>query len=243
MEKAENRNPKKKNDVLSVILKAPFFKRRFWISSNTAYWLRRRSFVLRISHALLHILCILIIAASGCDLFSTRTPEEPKSRQSSWIPPLSPNQAVLNMQNAVYERNVENYIQCLADTAFFRRSFIFIPDPQAASIHPELFSSWSREKERMVMLQLFALVPANAASFLVLEEEAWSIIGAEEAVYTARYRLEVHHNQPNLDTVYRGHLNWEMAPDSRGHWVIVKWTDNGVDTARSWSLLKGQLGG
>ncbi len=191
----------------------------------------------------LNIIMILVLLTVKCDLFSTRMPEEPKTRQSRWIPPLSPNQTVLNVQNAVYEKNTDNFMQCLADTSFYHKNFDFIPDPQIASLHQELFNSWNRDKERMVMLQLFALVQPDASSFLVLEEDTWNIIGAEEAVFSARYRLEVHHDQSNLDRVFRGYLIWEMAPDNRGHWVIIKWTDNSVEAARSWSFLKAQLGG
>ena len=74
----------------------------------------------------LQILCTLLI--SGCDIFTTRTPENPLNAGGIFTPPTSASLVIENLLNAIKEKNTENYILCLADTTRnARQSFQFYP--------------------------------------------------------------------------------------------------------------------
>ncbi len=190
------------------------------------------------------IALVVLIIVTGCDsLFSTREAESPSNSQSSWIPALTPEQVILNLQNAIYERSLENFKRCLIDSAYSQESYQFHPDPQVGADYSSIFTGWDQQKEETVMKQAFSLIPAGGSSFLVFSEDSWQVYSSAEAVYSAEYRLELHHTQVALDSVFRGNLIYTIKPDSRGEWSIQDWVDNGVSGSSSWSLLKALLGG
>ena len=190
------------------------------------------------------LLCCLLGALFLCtcdSLFSTREPEPPINPQSSWEPPLSPDQVLVNMQNALFERNLENFNRCLADPQN-QRFFVFVPDQEVANNYPTVFPDWTREDERRVMQQVFSIVHADSALFLSFPETVSEIITSDTAVYIRRYHLEIHHSQPTPPVVYEGQTEFWLA-DVNGEWSIYRWTDFAVAEFSPWSLLKASLGG
>ena len=196
---------------------------------------------MKFSHVSISWIFILLVACES--LFSTREPEPPKDPRSPWIPPLSPEQVLLNFQNAVYDRNVENYIRCLVNVSFSQRSFTFEPDPEVSANYPEVFQEWEVSKEEGVIQQAFSLVPSDSTSHLQFTEDISEIIAPDSAVIVKKYQLALHHIQSTLPSVYEGHVELWMAPDERGEWSIYRWIDNGITGFPSWSLLKASLGG
>jgi len=186
----------------------------------------------------------MILLLVGCkSIFSTRKPEPPVTSQSSWVPPLNPDQVLINLENAISERNVENYIRCIVNSSFSKRTFRFDPDPRVLADYPELFKNWNRDKEEAVIKQAFSLVPIDSVSFLNFTEEIKEIVASDSAVFVRKYRLEFHHTQSNLPKVYEGQVEYWLAPDQRGEWSIYRWIDNGLAKSSSWSFLKAALGG
>ena len=189
-------------------------------------------------------LFVISLSILGCkSIFSTRKPEPPITSQSSWIPPLNPGQVLVNLKNAISERNVENYIRCIVNPSFSKKTFHFSPDPKVAADYPELFKNWNRDKEEAVIKQAFSLVPTDSISFLDFTEGIKEIVTSDSAVFVRRYRLELHHTQSNLPRVYEGQAEFWLAPDQRGEWSIYQWIDNGLVKSSSWSFLKAALGG
>ena len=196
---------------------------------------------MKFCHASVSWIFILLVA---CDsLFSTREPEPPEDPRSPWIPPLSPEQVLMNLQNAVYDQNVENYIRCLVNASFSQRRYNFEPDPEVATNYPEVFQEWDVSKEEAVIQQAFSLLPSDSTSTLLFTEDIREVIAADSAVMVKRYQLEFHHIQSTLPSVYGGHMELWMAPDQRGEWSIYRWIDNGTAGFPSWSLLKAAFGG
>ncbi len=175
--------------------------------------------------------------------FATRQPEPPINPQSGWRQPLSPEQTVQNLQNAVFERNVENVIRCIVDPEYSDQSYHFEADPEVLSVHSPVFIDWSREKEQAVVQQVFSYVPKDSASFLLMTDQIWEMVVPDNAILAARYQLELHHTQSNLSTRYEGYMTLWLSPDRRGEWAITRWRDQGISGFSSWSLLKATLGG
>ena len=80
----------------------------------------------------------------GCgNPFSIRDAEPPANPSSSWIPPYSAEEVLLNLTNAVKERNIENYMRCLIDSSNSNTVFQFDPDPVIAAEYPSVFTDWN----------------------------------------------------------------------------------------------------
>ena len=186
---------------------------------------------------------IVLLLLLGCDLFRTREPETPETRQSTWVIPLDADQVLVNLQAAVYEHHLENFMQCLVDPAYSERPYVFEPDPETASAYPGRFSGWSRESENRVMQQAFSLVGEGGTASLRLTPEAQESPTPELTVWTGQYTLELDHATEGLPTVFQGHVIWSLAPDSRGYWSIFQWTDHAASGEAGWSVLKAALGG
>ena len=184
-----------------------------------------------------------LLVLSACDLFSTREPEPPETRQSTWEPPLDAAQALINLQAAVYEHHLENFMACLVDPAYSERPFVFEPDPETASAYPGRFVGWSCEAESRVMQQAFSLVGQSGTASLKLTQEAEEHPSADLTLWSGQYRLELGHATEGLPMVFEGHVIWHLAPDSRGYWSIFQWRDNALAGESSWSALKAALGG
>ena len=187
---------------------------------------------------------ILIGALSACtNPFALRDPEPPVDTQSTWVPPLSPEQVMENFQNAVMEKNVENYVRCLADGSQDARSFRFVPDPEVAANYPTVFTAWSRETEEAVVQQAFSIVPGDSSSLLSFPEEVQEVMASDSAIFVRGYRLELQHTREGLASVYEGLGEFRMAPGQGGEWSIYHWIDNRIGDVPSWSRLKASLGG
>jgi hypothetical protein len=190
------------------------------------------------------LIILLSLFFVHCDsLFSTREPELPVNPQSSWVPPLSAEQVLANLQNAIFERNLENFTRSLVNPSSGIRTFRFDPDPEVASNYAVVFQDWNQDKERSVMQQAFALVPTDSTLFLAFIENIQEVIVSDSAVLVRKYRLELHHGESSLPSDYEGISEFWLSPDQQGEWSIYRWIDNRVSGLPSWSLLKASLGG
>lgn len=190
------------------------------------------------------LLTLLLAAVTACtNPFALREPESPIDAQSTWVPPLGPEQLMVNFRNAVMEKNVDHYVRCLADAAQDSRRFRFEPDPEVAANYPNVFAAWSRETEETVMQQTFSIVPGDSSSLLSFPEDVRQVMASDSAIFVRRYRLELQHTRDGLASVYEGLGEFRMAPDQGGEWSIYHWIDNRVGDSPSWSHLKASLGG
>jgi hypothetical protein len=186
----------------------------------------------------------LCLASAGCrNPFALRKPEPPELARSTWTQPLHPEDVLDNLRSAVLERNADHFLKCLADPAFSSRDYRFEPDPGTAAVHPDVFSSWSREREESVMRQAFALVPEDSVCFLDWSETVRVFIAADSAVFVYRYRLDIPHGQSAPARRFEGLAEFRLAEDGRGEWSIYRWADNAESGIPSWSALKAYFGG
>ena len=187
---------------------------------------------------------LFVILFSGCDnLFSTREAEPPKTQRSTWNPPFSPDIVLDNLKNAILERNVENFVKCLIDTAYSNRTYVFTPNDQVLSSHLDLFLVWNRYSEQLAIQQMFSIVPEDSLAYLQYPSEIRNVVTADSAIFDREYHLEIHHIQPELPTVYEGRMELWIAPDEKGEWAIYRWIDYSATDYASWSFLKASLGG
>ena len=172
--------------------------------------------------------------------FSIRQPEEPNSSGLPFIAPRTADVVLLNLQNAILEQNIENYIRCFSDSG----NYSFVPDPGVASENQALFADWTREDERNYFGQLQSFVPPDSLHVLNFKDVE-DRVTFESTVVTRRYILKIHHTQQSrgVPSDVRGEARYWMSADQFGDWSIYLWEDFAInDSSQTWSTLKAEFG-
>lgn len=195
-----------------------------------------------------NIIIILTIAfiLQACDLFNTRNPEDPNTGQSSFIPPTSPEIVITNFQNAIFEKNAENYISCFTDSVpYLIKSFVFTPTADANAKYPGLFSSWNLFSERQYFISLLSAVPSELSPKLTLSESNFDLLSTDSAVFKTNYFFNTNHSATGTSELFSGKLYFTLFPNNNGLWAIGSWIDlrkEGDTVSVSWSNLKALFG-
>jgi hypothetical protein len=184
--------------------------------------------------------CAPIILAlallSGCDLFDTREPEQPDGGAGTWLQPDTPDRVVRNIQNAVAEMNVQNYLRSLGP------GFVFEPAVSARAREPSLWSGWAISEEETYFGRLAASSNFLSGHSLQLLDITENVVSDERFVLDANYILTVQHSRSadpeNVPTDFQGHLVWAIQRSSEGLWYLQSWTDQESANQASWSELK-----
>ena len=193
-----------------------------------------------------YILLILIgmICNMGCTFpFATREPEEPQNKQSSWIQPTTPSYVIANLVNSIREKNITNYLRCLADTSETGFLFRFIADPAVANNSPGLFTNWRKDHETNYMNQLLLFLPDDSLSQLSFTLKS-EINFVDSVALVQEYELEIHHkcNAPDCPTFMKGQSELRLVRNQSDLWFIYQWRDDTIDQNPSWSQLKAYFG-
>lgn len=186
------------------------------------------------------LFALLFFLSFGCENpFSTRDPEPPDQTSSNFIPPSTPEIVFLNLQIAIQEKNVENYIRSFVDTTRTNERFVFIPDQGVAATQPGTFTGWDLEDERQYLNQVFQSTPSDSIHRLTFDEENRNESSAT-ATFTQNYTLIFDHARQsgNIPVTYRGQSKFWLVKDDTGNWAIYRWEDFSNDQDPSWSELK-----
>ncbi len=176
-----------------------------------------------------------------CNLFETRDPEEPSESSFNYVPATVPSIVLSNLQNAIAQKSIENYMSNFSDSTMTNRRFMFTPSPEASAQYPNIHS-WSYTDEREYFQNLIANEIANGFSSLLLTATDSSIT-ADEANYDFDYIFTFEHTDPGFPTnTARGHLQFIMATDQSSIWTIYQWSDSKTTEDITWSSFKGKFG-
>jgi hypothetical protein len=181
---------------------------------------------------------------SSC-IFTTRTPEAPDTRRSTYQPPTSAQVVITNFQAAIREKNIENYVQCLAssDTGAVSRRFMFEPSAEAAARFASVFVGWTTNRERQAFTALVASIPPTSAPTLEFSGTRFDAVSPDSAVYVANYRLRPNYQRMGAPEEFSGTLRLTISSYSSSFWAITRWSDQtpSQTTTASWSVLKAQF--
>lgn len=181
----------------------------------------------------------LVLLLSGCDIFQTRTPEAPQQGQSGFLPPTLYNIVVENLQNAIADRDVNNYIACFSDPGTGGRVFTFQPSPKAGSQYQAIFQDWNINSERGYFNNLITQSSTSASPVLVLSP-VQELPGSDSAFYSADYTLIWPNKLSGGLQQVQGNLQFYLGVNSSGTWAIYRWVDTGTGDS-TWSDLKAQF--
>jgi hypothetical protein len=179
---------------------------------------------------------LLLLLASGCGLFETRTPTKPPGGSLFTCLTLDAQDNVyLNVQRA-YGRGdgLGCYVSTLDDNAFR-----FHPDPTDSSEQGAQFVNWDKSVEETVSN---AIIGAVDSIYLQLKLP-YEAITVQPDVETRKYAYEIETVGGAIaDTLFQGVAEITIRRGSGGAWQITDWYDrrdpNGT-TSRTWGYLRG----
>ncbi|RPH95206.1 MAG: hypothetical protein EHM72_15120, partial [Calditrichaeota bacterium] len=97
---------------------------------------------------------------------------------------------MINLKNAISEKNVTNYLRCLSDTSSALKSFTFIPEPAVANANPGLFTRWGKDAESNYLNQLSTFLPKDSTALVDFERLKETIL-QDSVVLLQSYQLKV----------------------------------------------------
>jgi hypothetical protein len=178
---------------------------------------------------------VLCFSMSSCDLFKTRTPQEPTQSSSNRIPPTDPEKVLQNMIDAFHDKNTENYLYSLSSV-----SFTFEATANAQRNFGSTFLAWDKSSEHDYFAKLIIQVPQN--SFITLKFDSMSVdpTATDSSQGDTYYNLTIPFTGTNPIKNFRGRAQFMFARDQNGLWFIRRWLDIGLNASDStWSDLKG----
>jgi len=187
----------------------------------------RRSFMMPVLAA-----ALLYLPGAGCDLFGTRTPDDPEQGNSEWQVPTTPRIAVENLENALESGSFNDYERSLT------KDFTFFPDPADVS---------GMETERpgqFVYLDWDAAVETTTAEALkggqpLTLDLTFIDESLEEVGRVRRYDYVLTLVREGGDEVYRGQA-WFRTRQEVTDWLIFSWEDVPEEGFTTWGRLKGR---
>ncbi len=188
--------------------------------------------------------CLLFLVFFSCENpFATRKPEEPVTNQSNWIQPTSPIYVIVNLQNAISERNIANYLRCLADTSVSSKQYRFFPEPAVANANPGLFFGWSKQEESNYLQQLNAFLPDDSTATVKFERLNETTF-QDSVILLQNYNLKMHYKCQTGDCPrnLRGQAEFRLVRSDDDFWYIYRWSDFATGDEPSWSELKAKFG-
>jgi len=181
------------------------------------------------------IILILLLFTGGCDLLTTRTPEEPENRDNNYSTPTTTDVLISNLKQSFADGYTEYYLECFVDETYLSKEFTFTPSAAAYQI-----SGWSLDDEKQYFNKLKTIIKDNTSVTLTFSNLVYSPQG-DNSIITADYKITFSPKDSSFPSEYQGSLQFNAYLDSRNQWVIVNWQDMTKDDYYSWSELKRSL--
>jgi len=183
---------------------------------------------------------LIIVLLSGivtsCDLFTTRSPEEPEGSSSGVVAAHTPEALFENMKSALEDGIVENYMACFVDDSYLNMNYIFTPASGAIINYPNL-SEWGLEKEELYFKTLVSKLKSGtdiSFDYTITQKDY------NQTYYEYSISYTISFQSSSLTGDYQGTSLFKIYTDSRSQCVIVEWQDIKKENYSCWSDLKGR---
>ncbi len=183
------------------------------------------------------ILIAVIASVKGCGIFETRTPQQPVTVRSTYVPPTSPDLLITNLQYSIQEKNSDNYSKCISQAPY-----LYVPDSRSQQIYGTIFQNWTPVSEKNYLNNLISQTDADATSALFLDNAVTTTITPDSVIYQADYIIVFQHNRANVPKSAIGNLTLTLRANENNLFYINKWEDfRRHDTDFTWSELKANF--
>lgn len=175
-----------------------------------------------------------------CNLFEPRDAEPPSQSGFQYLPRTFPSNVVLNLQNAVGQKDVAGYIACFTDSTRSGASFTFVPSADAADVYASVLRNWTYQQEEAYFRNLVAArkMPQGFSNLTLIPKD--SLASQNERTYRYDYTLVFEHNVPGFTETVRGTAQFTIV-NVNSDWTIAQWVDLKTTTSLTWSSLKGKF--
>jgi hypothetical protein len=184
------------------------------------------------------IYSLLFIPFSGCDIFSTRSPESPDVPRFNYLQPVDVTSLVTNFINSTSTKSTQYYLKSFSDSVKNGRSFQFVASAEAISKYASLAFGWSVKDEEQYFNNILNKIPKESSINLSIDEQQLVSFG-DSAYISAKYSLIIPHNIQGLANVFSGKMQFKLIRDSQQLWTIYQWQDIKSGESATWSELKG----
>jgi len=186
------------------------------------------------------IILVITFLVSCQNPFATRSPEAPSGEQSSFIQPIAPEIVIANLQSAIKEKNIENYIRCFGLNEDVRKNFTFVPEISVSNNFQGIFLNWGITEERNYMNNLFGITPQDSTSSLRFTDITEIQFG-DSVSTTKEYDLFIAHTNSSAPVIVNGRMVLNIRKGSDALWFISSWSDFKTGTSPVWTLLKAEF--
>lgn len=177
------------------------------------------------------ILWIGLLSCVAC--FRVRPVEPPARAISDWVSPTDYEILLANLQLAISQTNVQNYLRC-----FNRDDLTYTPVASLFNTNEAVWRNWSIQDEQTYLENTLSNLSANSGQSLILEETDLQGVTADSLRYVGQYTLRINHSDTSLTTLFKGQLQMSIKRNDFNEWEIHRWTDIELAPDSSWSLLK-----
>jgi hypothetical protein len=180
---------------------------------------------------------MLCLNLFSCNLFKTRTPDEPDQISTNDVPATDPSLVFQNMIYAFQEGNAFNYSKTISDN-----SFTFMASGKALQRYGEL-NNWNKTKEHDYFNNVVSIIPKYSKITLEFTTIA-STNFSDSCELVKTYLLNVPNTVGGSQAkVYKGQAQFTLRRDPlNSNWFICRWSDYELNSSDStWSDLKGSF--
>jgi hypothetical protein len=124
-----------------------------------------------------------------------------------------------------------------------QQSFKFSPDSRSQQQWGQIFDSWTQQSEKQYFENLINQQEGgNSTAVLFLDNERFTQVSSDSALYQADYIFVFQHNRSNIPKSSRGRVNLSIATDDNALFYIRRWEDFRMnDTDFTWSEFKANF--
>jgi hypothetical protein len=180
---------------------------------------------------------LLCLNLCSCDLFKTRTPDEPDQISTNDVPATDASLVFQNMTYAFQEGNAFNYSKTISEN-----SFSFNASGKALQRYGEL-NDWNKTKEYNYFNNVVSIIPKYSKILLEFTTIA-STNFSDSCELVKTYLLSVPSTTAaGQAKVYKGQAQFTLRRDPlNSYWYICRWSDYELNSSDStWSDLKGSF--
>ncbi len=185
-----------------------------------------------------------IVLLSGCNMFTTRTPEEPEGGSGAeWVFLRTPKIVLENLETAVGRRSSVDYMKSLPAADEGVSDFEFRYDPDVEYNNSGIFDKWDLERERSHVQRLFStsnlLQDSLAELSINVTREPLGLSDVDSL--SAEYDLHIGHQLDSAPRQMKGQLYFGLKRAADRGWYIYYWRDERIAGYYCWSDLKAKF--
>lgn len=177
---------------------------------------------------------LLLIAGTVPGCFRTRDAEPPASNSGTWVAPTDYTVLLNNLQQAVANRNTQNYLRCLNPD-----SLVYVP--AASEANRPVWLTWSLREEQSWFENMVQNLASASGNSLKLTQTELRDVSATSVRYVGDYTFEALHNDTTLTRRFRGQVQLVIRQNVFNEWEIARWEDVETSPDSSWSRLKARF--